>query len=140
MPFAQRLHERSVVRDGGTQCLHERVRGVERGAAVHSRVQVTLPGAERDVEVRHSATGDIERRHVPPDHPAVEDDRRVCSALIGFDELDDRVSAGLLLTVAAESYIDGELAGLGKLTSVVEACRAAPCRQLTRRVEIAWPR
>ena len=113
--FAQRLGERPVVRDGGAQRLHQRVRGVERGAAVHAGVQVALAGAERDVEVRHPARGDIERRHVAPDHPAVEDDRRVRPALVGLEELDDRVAAGLLLAVAAEPDVDRQLAGLRKL-------------------------
>ena len=45
------------------------------------------------------------------DHAAVEDDRRVGAALVGLEELDDRVAAGLLLAVAAEADVDRQLAG-----------------------------
>ena len=46
-------------------------------------------------------TRDVEARHVAADHAAVEDDRRVGAALVGLEELDDRVAPGLLLAVAA---------------------------------------
>ena len=71
--------------------------------------------------------------HVAPDHPAVEDDRGVRSALVGLEELDDRVAAGLLLAVAAEADVDRQLAGLRELArSRRAACRAGPCRRRRR--------
>ena len=61
------------------------------------------------------ARRDVERGHVAPDHAAVEDDRRVAAALVGGEEVDDRVPAGLLLAVAAEADVDRQLAGLREL-------------------------
>ena len=62
------------------------------------------------MEVRHAARRDVERRDVAADHAAVEDDRRVCAALVGLEELDDRMPAGLLLAVAAEADVHRQLA------------------------------
>ena len=99
----------------GAERLHQRVRGVERGAAVDARVQILVAGAKRDVEVRHAARREIEGGDIAPDHPAVEDDRRVRAALVRLEELDDRVAAGLLFAVAAEAHVDRQLAGLREL-------------------------
>ena len=88
---------------------------VQRRAAVDPRVQVALAGAQRDVEVGEPARGEIERRHVAPDHAAVEDDRRVGAALVRLEEVDDRVTAGLLLAVAAEANVHRQLPGLRQL-------------------------
>ena len=93
----------------------ERVRGVQRGAAVHARVQVALAGAQLEVEVDEPARRDVERRQPALDHARVEDDGRVGAALVGLEELDDRVAAGLLLAVAAEADVDRQLAGRGEL-------------------------
>ena len=54
------------------------------------------------------------------DHAAVEDDRRVRAALVGLEELDDRVAAGLLLAVAAEADVDRQLAGPRELARAGE--------------------
>ncbi len=82
------------------------MRGVHRGAAVHPGVQVAGAGAELDVEVDEPAGGDVEGGQVLADHARVEDDRGVGAALVGLEELDDRMPAGLLLTVAGEAHVD----------------------------------
>ena len=115
MPSPQRLGEPPVARDDADERLHERVRSVQRRAAVDAGVEVALAGPQRDVEVDDAARRDVERRHVAADHAAVEDDRRVGAALVGREEVDDRVPAGLLLAVAAEADVDRQLAGLREL-------------------------
>ena len=47
---------------------------------------------------------------VAGDHPAVEDHGGIGATLVGLEELDDRVSAGLLLAVAREAHVDRKLA------------------------------
>ena len=79
---------------------------VEGRAAEDPGVEVALTRAQRDVEVEDAAHRDVERGHVTPDHPAVEDDGRVAAALVGLEELDDRVTARLLLAVATEAHVD----------------------------------
>ena len=46
---------------------------------------------------------------VAPDHPTVEDDGCIRAALVGLEELDDRVAAGLLLPSTAETHVDRQL-------------------------------
>ena len=46
------------------------------------------------------------------DHARVEDDGGVRAALIGLEEVDDRVAPGLLLPVAGEAHIDRQIACL----------------------------
>ena len=99
------------MRDERVEHLDHRVRGVQRSAAVHAGVQVALAGSQRDVEVDDAARRDVERGNVAADHAAVEDDRRVGATLVRFEEVDDRVAAGLLLAVAAEAHVDRQLAG-----------------------------
>ena len=138
-PLPQRLGQCSVVRDQRVERADQRMRRVQRGAAVHARVQVALTRTERHMEVRHPPRREVERRHVPPDHPAVEDDRRVRTALVGLEKLDDRMAAGLLLAVAAEADVHGQLAGARQLTRRREehvelalvVDRAAPVEVLT---------
>ena len=60
-PLAQRLGERAVLRDERAERLHERVRRVERSAAVDAGVEVALAGPQRDVEVDEAARRDVER-------------------------------------------------------------------------------
>ena len=54
------------------------------------------------------------------DHVGVEDDRRVRPALVGSEEVDDRVAADLLLAVAADTDVDRKLAGLRELAGARE--------------------
>ena len=96
------------------------MRSVERRAPVHAGVEIAGTGPKGHVEVRQPSRRDVERGHVAPDHAAVEDDRRVGAALVGLDELDDRVAARLLLAVAAEADVHGQLAGGGQLARGAE--------------------
>ena len=86
----------------------------ERGAAVHPGVQVARAGANLDVEVTDPAHGDVEPRHVALDHAAVEHDRRIGTALVCGDPVDDRVAPDLLLAVTGDAQVDGKLAGRGQ--------------------------
>ena len=90
--------------------LRERMRGVQRGPAVEPRVEVALTRPNRDVEVDEPARREHERGQAAPDHVGVEDHRRVGAALVGREEVDDRVAADLLLAVAAEPDVDRQLA------------------------------
>ncbi len=94
------------------------MRRVQRCAAVNPRVKIAFAGANRHVEVRHAARRKVECRNVASDHPAVEDDRCVGAALVCFEKLDDRMTAGLFLTVATEPDVDRQLTRSGEL-----ACR-----------------
>ena len=69
------------------------------GVPVHARVEVALPGLDAEVEGRKPARRHRERRQLAPLHPAVEDDAAVGAALVRLQELDDRLSADLLLAV-----------------------------------------
>ena len=91
------------------------MRGVQGGAAVDPGVEVALAAAEAEVVVDVAARRDVERRQARADHPGIEDDRRVGPALVGRDEVDERVAGRLLLAVAAEADVDGELAGAREL-------------------------
>ena len=62
-----------------------------------------------------AARRDVERRHPATDHAAVEDHGGVGPPLVGLEELDDRVAARLLLAVAGEANVDGQLARLCQL-------------------------
>ena len=42
--------------------------------------------------------------------PLSKIERRVGAALVGGEEVDDRVAADLLLAVAGEAHVDGQLA------------------------------
>ena len=68
------------------------------------------------MRIHHAANADHEPRLATPDHRAVEDQRRVRTALIGVDPLDDRVAADLLFAVEREADVDRELAGGCELT------------------------
>ena len=69
------------------------------------------PVRTREVEVDEPARRDRELGHAARRHAAVEDQRRVGAALVGGEEVDDRVAAGLLLAVAGEADVDRQLAG-----------------------------
>ena len=96
--------------DDRLQGLHERVHGVQRGAAEHPGVEVALAAREAHVEVDEPARAEVEGRHVLTRHAAVEDDARVRSALVRLEELDDRVAARLLFPVEGDAHVDRELA------------------------------
>ena len=53
----------------------------------------------------------MENRRARPEHRGVEDHRRIGSALVRSDELDDLVAAGLLLPVAHEADVHGQRGG-----------------------------
>ena len=114
--LAQRLDERAVVRDRARRasCIS--------ACAAFSAAPPYMPECRSRSPVRSvtwkyadAARREVEGRHVAADHAAVEDDRRVGAALVGLEELDDRVAAGLLLAVAAEADVDRQLAGLREL-------------------------
>ena len=90
---------------------------VQGGAAVDPRVQVARARAQDEVEVDETAGGDVELGHAARRHAAVEDDRRVRPTLVGREEVDDLVAAGLLLGVAAHAHVDGKLSRGGELGS-----------------------
>ncbi len=73
-------------------------------------MEVAEPGANLHVEVAEAPHGDVEARDVAFDHAAVEDDGRVGVAPVGLEPLHDRVAAHLLLAVARDAQVDGELA------------------------------
>ena len=110
MPGEQRLRQPPLPRQHGRERLQQRVHRVERRTAVHPRVEVAEPGANLDVEVAEAPHGDVEGRDVALDHAAVEDDRRVGAASVGLEPLHDRVAPHLLLAVARDAQVDGELA------------------------------
>ena len=123
---AERLRQPAVGGDDAAERADQCVRRIERGAPKDARVQVASAGAQGQVEVRHPARGEIERRHAGPDHRAVEDHRDVGAALVGGEEFDDRLSAGLLLPIACEADVDRQLAGLGKLAGRAEQHEQLP--------------
>ena len=106
--LAERFGEPAVASDDPRDHDRERVRGVERRAAVDARVEIALAGAEGDVEVEETARRDHEHRQVLPDHVDVEDHCRVRPTLVGSEEVDDRVAAHLLLAVAADPDVHRE--------------------------------
>ena len=106
--MSKRLGKTPVVtRQDSLQHPRERADRVERGTSVEARVQVALAGPQREMQVAEPARRDVERRHVPGDHGAVEDHARVRAALVRREVVDDRVAAGLLLAVAREADVQG---------------------------------
>jgi hypothetical protein len=75
---------------------------VQSRAAEDAGVQVPPAGAKRDVEIHEAARREVEHRDARAQHRAVVDDADVGAAVVGRDEVDDRVAAGFLLAVAAE--------------------------------------
>ena len=73
-------------------------------------MEVALSRPDSDVEIDHPARRYMENRRARPEHRGVEDHRRIGSTLVRSDELDDLVAAGLLLPVAHEADVDGQLA------------------------------
>src|SRR5918999_1669168 len=93
----------------------ERVDGVEDGIAVDARVKVSLSGADADLERDEAACGDPDRGDVLPLHEAVEDHAGIRAALVGGQEVHDRVAADLLLAVAGDSYVHRQRIRRGEL-------------------------
>jgi hypothetical protein len=62
------------------------------------------------VEVDEPARRRVEHGRAGPQHRAVEDHRDVRPALVSLDEVDDLMAPGLLLAVAEDANIDGQLA------------------------------
>ncbi len=71
-------------------------------------------------KIEETARRDHERRQALPDHVDVEDDCRIRPALIGGEEVDDRVAAYLLLPVAADPDVHRELTGPRELAGARE--------------------
>ena len=92
--------------------MHEGVDRVERDAAVHAGVEIARAGAHLHVEADEAAGGELDRRHVAPEHPAVEDHGGVGATLVLRDEVGDRAAADLLLAVEREAEVDGQRARL----------------------------
>ena len=65
-----------------------------------------------DVEVDEPARRNVEQRHIALQHPGVEDHARIGTALVGCEEVHDRVATGLLLAVAADAQVDRQPARL----------------------------
>ncbi len=85
---------------------------VERRAAVHPGVQVALTRPDLDVDADEAAGRELDRRHVAPQHPAVEDHAGVGPALVLRDPVGDRVAADLLLAVVRDAEVDRQRARL----------------------------
>jgi hypothetical protein len=93
----QRFREAAVgAGEDGAQRAVQRVKRVQRGAAVHARVRRLRARADLDVGEDHPARGERQSRRGGVDHAAVEDDHRVGAALVGAHPLPDVVGAGLL--------------------------------------------
>ena len=114
-PGPERLGRAAVLRKHRGKDLIERVQSVQRRAAEDARVKVAAAGVDAEVEVDEPARGEVEERHAALEHAGVEDHARVAAALVGFQVLDDRVAAGLLLAVAADPQVDGQLAAGAQL-------------------------
>ena len=99
----------------GRESLDERVHGVESGTPVQARVEVALPGAHADVEVAEPSKSGVEGGDAFLHHVAVEDERNVCSALVGGNPLDHRLAPDFLLGVEREANVDGEVSRGGEL-------------------------
>ena len=78
---------------------------VERRAAVVTGVEVALAGAHFHLEPDEPARRDSELRLLGAGHAAVEDDARVRATLVLTDEVDNRIAANLLLSVACDAEI-----------------------------------
>ena len=101
--------------------LHQRVDGVQRGAAEDARVQIALAGAEAHVEVDQARASPRSNAGTSSrGHAAVEDDAGVGAALVGGEEIDDRVPADLLLAVAADADVDRQRALRGEQAGRLE--------------------
>ena len=72
------------------------------------------------MEVAHPARRDVEGRDAAREHARVVDDAGVGVAVVGGEEVDDRVAAGLLLAVAGEAEVDRELSGARELLRRLE--------------------
>src|SRR5438874_9975104 len=78
---------------------------VQRSAAVVTGMQVALAGTNLQVEADQAARGQTELGPVRPRHPTVEDDASIGATLVVTAEVDDRVSADLLLAVAGDPEV-----------------------------------
>ena len=88
--------------------------GVQRRPAEHSGMKVALAGPHPEVEVREPPHGEVEGGHVLSGHAAVEDEAGVGAALVSGEEVDDRVSADLLLAVEGHADVHGKRSFLGE--------------------------
>ena len=97
---------------------------VQGGAAEDPGVEVAGARPDAEVEVDEPARRDVEERHAAFEHPRVEDHAGVAPTLIRGEEVDDRMAARFLLSVAADAHIDGQLVAgpqlLGRLQLHVE--------------------
>ncbi len=109
-----------IARQDPAQRRRQRMDRVQGRVAVHPRVQVTLTGADPDVEGGEPASGDRERRKVPVLHATVEDDARVGAALVLLQKLDDRLATDLLLAVGDDADVDRQRALGGEQAGCVQ--------------------
>ena len=75
-------------------------------------MQVALAGPHLDVEADEPSRRELDRRHVPPEHPAVEDHTGIGTTLVLRHPVGDRVAADLLLAVVRDTEVDGQRARL----------------------------
>jgi hypothetical protein len=75
-------------------------------------MEVVVAGAKPQVVVDEPAGAEIEGGHVLPGHAAVEDEAGVGAALVGGEEVDDRVAAHLLLAVEGDPDVHRQLSRL----------------------------
>ena len=115
MPTRSASGTRPSARRARPERRDERVQRVQRGTAEHPGVQVALAGAHLDVEVEDAAqprcrTPARRARRIPPSRTSATSAPRSSS----LDPIDDRVPADLLLAVAREAHVDGQLARGGE--------------------------
>ena len=91
------------------------------------------PVRRRDVEVDETARAEVERGHVLSRHAAVEDDAGVRTALVGLEEVDDRMAARLLLAVEGDAHVDRQRALARRAARRPSAAgTSCPCRRPSR--------
>ena len=107
--LSQLVGEQAVPGDERRQHLHQDVDRIQRCAAVDAGMQVARAGAHAHVEADETARREAELRLLGTRDVPVEDDARVGTALVLLEEVDDRVAADLLLAVARDPDVHGEL-------------------------------
>ena len=90
------------------------------------------------MEVDEPARAEVEGGHVLPRHAAVEDEAGVGAALVGLEEVDDRVAARLLLAVEGDPDVDRQRAlARQELRRLEEEVGVALVVDRAARVEVA---
>ena len=96
-------------------------------AAVKAGVKIARLRCDRDHRADAAAQADRDCRRIRIFHRAVENDRAVGAALVGFDPGRDRFPACLLLAFDNDAHVDRQLAALEK-----------PAGRNQQRVEVAF--